>query len=127
MIKRNTHFHGEIGQYNTVWNTLVRTLGEQKAMRIKSSNPELYKSLALHVNTAANSSYRNQGLNVRHPNWKVPSFYGMKEELKEKLKKQKKHMVLAYESKWLEDIISEWLLTKNLINFTESKEEDLPF
>lgn len=115
MKKRNTLFHGEFGQYNTVWNTIVRLLGESQAREVRNKLPETYKSLAMDMNTLANRSYKEDGVNVRHPDWKVPSFYGMKEDLKEKLREEKKHMVLAYDSRWLYVNVREWLVANHLL------------
>ena len=112
MRKRNTLFHGELGKYNTVWNTVVRLLGTVEAGEVKKNLPETYKNLAMYVNSRAVDCYNIEGVNVRHPDWRVPSFYGMKEELKVKLKEEKKHMVLAYDSEWLLLTIKEWLVAK---------------
>lgn len=112
MKKRNTLFHGELGEYNTVWNTVVRLLGTVEAGDVKRNLPETYKNLAMYVNSRAVDCYKMEGVNVRHPDWKVPSFYGMKEDLKEKLKEEKKHMVLAYDSEWLLHTVREWLVSR---------------
>lgn len=127
MNKRNTRFDGNLGEYNTVWNTLVRNLGKTKASDFKRYSRERYKRLAIEINSSANEYLNLYGINVRHPNVKVPSFYGMTEGLKEKLKEEKKHMVLAYKSEWLDSKVKEWIIYNlTIISESDEKENDTP-
>lgn len=112
-VVRNANYTGETGQFNTVWNTLVRVLGLTKAKEIRS-NKELYKDLSFFINEAANFSYRELSTNVRHPKWKVPAFFGMSENTFNKLKNQKRAYVAAYQSDWLLSKVSFWLKDNNI-------------
>lgn len=82
-INRNDLFTGKLGTYNTTFNALVRKLGMSKANEIRQ-NKELYKDLNFTISGNANKAYHTTG-NVRHPKFKVPAFYGMKQEIFETL------------------------------------------
>jgi len=108
---RNSNFTGQVGEFNTTYNSLVRMFGKTKADELKL-NKELYKNLNFFINGEANSSYKN-GKNVRHPKFKVPAYYGMTKEMKEKLSQQRKSHVSSYKSEWLQNKIDEFLKENN--------------
>lgn len=108
---RNSNFTGQVGEFNTTYNSLVRMFGKTKADELKL-NKELYKNLNFFINGEANSSDKN-GKDVRHPKVKVPAYYGMTEEMKEKLSQQRKSYVNAYKSEWLQNKINEFLKENN--------------
>ena len=110
---RNDAFTGLEGKFNTTFNTLVRLLGIEEANTIRKDK-SFYKELNFEVNNLANESY-HKGVNVRHPNFKVVSFYGMKSEMYETLSSQRKAYVSAYETTWLNKTITSILEEYGLI------------
>ena len=104
---RNSNFTGETGEFNTTYNSLVRMFGKSQTDKLKL-NKELYRDLNFFINGQANASYK-EGKNVRHPKFKVPAFYGMKEEMYKELAPQKKAYVSAYKTEWLQNKINEFL------------------
>tara|TARA_S200002703_G_scaffold120502_1_gene106331 strand:+ start:706 stop:1452 length:747 start_codon:yes stop_codon:yes gene_type:complete len=116
---RNSNFTGQIGEFNTTYNSLVRMFGKTKADEFKL-NKELYKDLNFFINGEANTSYRN-GENVRHPKFKVPAFYGMGEELYKELAPQRKAYVSAYKTEWLESKINEFFKIPSKKEKTQTK------
>lgn len=107
MIKRTDRFTGEVGEYCTTFNALVRLLGKQEAKIIQKSKG--YKNLHFALYNAADEHKIVYGEDVRHPNWKVPAFYGMKEEMAKKLESKNSKLVAAYKSDWLLDWLKEFL------------------
>lgn len=107
MIKRTDRFTGEPGEYCTTFNALVRLLGFEDAKSIQKS--EGYKNLHFALYEAADEHERVYGEDVRHPNRKVPAFYGMKEEIAKKLESKNSKDVAAYRSDWLFDWLKEFL------------------
>ena len=112
MRQRNAEFNIDRDKYNTVFNEIARQLGGQKeAQEFRENNKEHYSKICLEISKSAD----NDKVNVRHPNWKVPAFYGMSEEIKEQLKNNSSNYVSAYLSTWLKDKI-EFILSKELSN-----------
>lgn len=99
MIKRTDKFTGELGEYCTTFNALVRLRGKTEAKIIQKS--KVYKDLNFSLYNAATEHKTIFGEDVRHPNWKVPAFYGMKKEISEKLESKNSKLVAAYKSDWL--------------------------
>ena len=109
MIKRTDRFTGEVGEYCTTYNALVRIVGKEDAKIIKK-NKKVYKSLHFALKEAATEHKTVYGEDVRHPNIKVPAFYGMKKEMFEKLEKEKSSVVSAYKSDWLFEWIEKLMI-----------------
>ena len=108
MIKRTDRFTGEVGEYCTTYNALVRIVGKEEAKSIQKSK-EVYKSLNFALYKAATEHKTVYGEDVRHPNWKVPAFYGMKKEMSEELESKNSRVVAAYKSDWLFEWIKDFL------------------
>lgn len=113
MIKRTDKFTGEVREYCTTFNALVRLLGKAEAKIIQNSKED-YKSLNFALYKAATEHKTVYGEDVRHPEGKVPAFYGMEEEISKKLETKNSRLVAAYKSDWLFDRLFEWL--KEFIN-----------
>ena len=109
MIKRTDRFTGEVGEYCTTYNALVRIVGKEEAKIIQKSK-EVYQSLNFALKKAATEHKTVYGEDVRHPNIKVPAFYGMKKEMFEKLENKKSRVVAAYKSDWLFEWIKELMI-----------------
>ena len=110
---RNDSFTGSEGKFNTTFNTLVRLKGMKEANTLKK-NKSFYKELNFEVNNLANQSF-HKGINVRHPKFKVPAFYGMKSDMYETLSSQRKAYVSAYETTWLSKTVTSILEEYGLI------------
>ena len=108
MIKRTDKFTGEVGKYSTTFNALVRMLGKQEARSIQQSK-EVYKDLNFALYKAASEHKVVFGEDVRHPNWKVPAFYGMKKEMAKQLENKNSKLVAAYKTDWLYEWLKEFL------------------
>ena len=106
-MKRSDRFTGEVGEYCTTFNALVRLLGKQESKIIQESKG--YKNIHFALYNAANEHKTVYGEDVRHPKWKVPVFYGMKEEIAKKLESKNSKLVAAYKSDWLFDWLKEFL------------------
>ena len=74
MIKRTDRFTGEVGEYCTTYNALVRIVGKEEAKIIQNSKED-YKSLNFAIYKAATENKIVYGKDVRHPKWKVPAFF----------------------------------------------------
>ncbi len=98
-MKRSDKFTGEVGEYCTTYNSLVRILGREEANEIKNSQG--YKNLHFAIYNAASKHKTVFGESVRHPKWKVPAFYGMKKEMAKELESKNSRLVSAYKSDWL--------------------------
>ena len=108
MIKRTDRFTGEVGEYCTTYNALVRIVGKEEAKIIQNSKED-YKSFNFALYRAATEHKTVYGEDVRYPNWKVPAFYGMKKEMSEKLESKNSRVVTAYKSEWLFKWIKDFL------------------
>lgn len=107
MIKRTDRFTGEVGEYCTTFNALVRLLGMQEAKFIQESKG--YENLHFALYRAANEHKTVYGEDVRHPKRKVPAFYGMKEEIAKELESKNSRLVAAYKSDWLFEWLKDFL------------------
>ena len=93
----NDKFNGSPGEYSTLFNMCVRIIGHKNTQCLQKS--DTYKRIAFYINNAANKEENN----IRHPEYKVRPWYGMKEEAKELLSYQDKEWVSAYNSEWLKN------------------------
>jgi len=108
VVKRTDKFTGELGEYCTTFNALVRLLGKEEAKIIQNSKED-YKGLNFALYKAATEHKTVYGEDVRHPNWKVPAFYGMKKEIAKELESKNSRLVAAYKSDWLFEWLKEFL------------------
>ena len=116
---RNSNFAGQLGEFNTTYNSLVRMFGKTKTDELKS-NKKLYKDLNFFIYGEAEVSKKN-GEDVRHPKYKVPAFGGMNQKLYRELAPQRKAYVSAYKTEWLEGKIKEFLIKNSIEDNFQSK------
>ena len=116
---RNSNFTGQIGEFNTTYNSLVRMFGKTKTDELKS-NKKLYKDLNFFIYGEAKVSKKN-GEDVKHPKYKVPAFDGMNQKLYRELANQRKAYVLAYKTEWLEGKIKEFFKIPSKKEKTQTK------
>ena len=120
MLLRTDKFTGKVGEYCTTYNALVRLTSQAEANEIRE-NSEMYKNLNFAIANAANTHLDKYGENLRHPNKKVPAFFGMKNGIAEELKDKNKSVVNAFKTKWLFAFINN-LFKENTIRITKLKE-----
>ena len=119
MSLRSDKFEGQTGKYNTVFNALVRRYGYKIAKYIQQSSN--YEIICQDLTRLAKYWKDHKNQNVTHPNYKVPAWYGMTEEVKEKLKNENKRLVTAYETDWLNNQLDKGKSYKLLKYFNSFK------
>ena len=100
---RNDKFTGEEGEYSSVFNALVRQLGLVDAKQFHQDKYS-YKNLCQSISEEADKR-ELIGEEIRSPKYRDPSYYGMKKENYNKLKKEKKAYVGEYKSEFLKEYI----------------------
>lgn len=97
---RSDKFDGPEGEYNTVFNTIVRDIGLDNAIKLKSSK-SVYDVICTSLYNRSKYFKNVKKQIVTHPNFHVPAFYGMPKSIKEKLDKKSNSQVIAYNTPWV--------------------------
>ena len=120
MLSRTDKFTGEVGEYCTTYNALVRLTSQAKANEIREYK-DFYRTLNYNISNSANNHLDKYGENLRHPNRKVPAFYGMKDKIAEELERKNGDKIFAYKTKWLFSYLNS-LFKENNFRITKLKE-----